>query len=92
MTDSVLLRVCATYCHPEADEGAYDGLKRLARRPDDAEMAQFKAELRRALAAPAEAPPLYRAVRYGDGDVESFLRRLWRDLYPDEPVPSRSGR
>jgi hypothetical protein len=85
--EPVLVRVCATYCHPEADPGAYDSLKRLARRPDDAEMARFKQELRQALASPANVPPgLFHAVRYQDGSAAVFLRRLWDDLYPGEPV------
>ncbi|MEU4223683.1 hypothetical protein AB0F17_05270 [Nonomuraea sp. NPDC026600] len=92
LTDSTLVRLCAVHCHPAADEGAYDSLKRLAGRPGDAEMARFKAELRHALDFPEEAPSLYRAVRYSDGSTQRFLRRLWRDLYPDEPVPSRSAR
>jgi hypothetical protein len=25
-------------------------------------------------------------VQYDDGSPEAFLRRLWRDLYGDEPV------
>ncbi|MER7209951.1 hypothetical protein [Streptosporangium sp. NPDC000239] len=93
MTDSVLLRVCATYCHPEADQDAYDSLRRLAVRPGDREMALFKAELCRALTDPDQVPPsLYTAVRYDDGSAERFLRRLWGDLYPDEPVPNPPGR
>jgi hypothetical protein len=88
-TFGTLLRVAATYCHPAADENAYDGLKRLARRGADPEMSRFKEELRQALRAPADVPQadLYREVQYGDGSAERFLRRLWHDLYPDEPVP-----
>ncbi len=29
---------------------------------------------------------LFKAVDYGDGSDESFLRRLWHDLYGDEPI------
>ena len=29
---------------------------------------------------------LFRHVEYDDGSDEVFLRRLWRDLYGDEPV------
>jgi hypothetical protein len=29
---------------------------------------------------------LSKHVRYEDGSPEAFLRRLWRDLYGDEPV------
>ena len=30
---------------------------------------------------------LARATEYEDGSQEKFLARLWRDLYPDEPLP-----
>jgi len=29
---------------------------------------------------------LFKAVDYGDGSDQAFLRRLWRDLYGDEPA------
>lgn len=84
---SLLVRVCATYCHPDADADAYDSLKRLARRPGDAEMARFKAELRHALTTPGAMPPdLFTAVRFPDGSPLAFLHRLWTDLYPNEPT------
>ncbi|MEU7744099.1 hypothetical protein [Nonomuraea sp. NPDC049158] len=92
MTNSTLVRICGVHCHPDADEEAYESLKRLAGRPADAEMTRFKAELRHALAFPEQAPSLYRTVRYSDGSTQLFLRRLWRDLYPDEPAPTRSAR
>ena len=87
MSGSLLVRVCATYCHPNADTNAYDSLKRLARRPEDAEMARFKVELRRALTIPGTVPPdLFAAIRYSDGSPRTFLSRLWNDLYPGEPI------
>ena len=48
----------------------------------------FKAELREALADPGALPDdeLFKAVDYADGSDERFLRRVWRDLYGDEPV------
>jgi hypothetical protein len=51
-------------------------------------MRVFKAELRQALADPSQLPDdeLSYAVQYDDGSPEKFLRRLWRDLYGDEPV------
>jgi hypothetical protein len=85
-----LIRVASTYCHPEQDADAYADLKFLARQQDDAEMSVFKAELREALADPGRLPgdELFKAVDYGDGSDQKFLRRLWRDLYGDEPVVS----
>jgi len=46
-----------------------------------------KAELQRALADPGQLPgdELFHAVDYGDGSDETFLRRLWHDLYGDQP-------
>lgn len=84
---ATLINVARTYCHPETDEDAYDALKRLAKREQDEEMIVFKKELRRGLAHPEEVPQaeLSQAVQYDDGSADKFLRRLWRDLYPDEP-------
>jgi hypothetical protein len=89
---ATLVRVAVTYCHPEADEHAYDDLKVLAARGDREEMVVFKDELRTALRNPAEAPreALSREVQYDDGGPEQFLRRLWRDLYPDDPAPGQA--
>lgn len=88
---TTLLRVVGTYCHPEAGGDAYDDLVLLAQRGDaDEEMRQFKVELRRALSGDVEdlhPDALFAAAAYGDGTDEAFLRRLWHDLYPREPVP-----
>lgn len=86
---ATLVRVAGTYCHPEADDEAYDDLKTIARDEGDPEMAAFKDELRRGILAPDEVPgdDLYWEVQYDDGSTEKFLHRLWRDLYPDEPLP-----
>ncbi|MDN3359934.1 hypothetical protein [Actinomadura sp. DC4] len=91
---ATLFGVTGTYCHPEADEEAYGALRRLAGRANDAPMALFKEELRRALTHPEEVPEeaLYREVQYGDGGAAEFLRRLWRDLYPEEPTPTPEKR
>jgi hypothetical protein len=89
---ATLIAVAATYCHPEAYDGAYADLIDRARspEPDDEEISVFKVELREALADPGRLPDdeLFKAVDYGDGSDERFLRRVWRDLYGDEPVAS----
>ena len=48
----------------------------------------FRAELREALADPSQLPDneLFKAVQFSDGSNEAFLRRLWHDLYGDEPA------
>ena len=87
---ATLIAVAATYCHPEA----YDGPMRtsLARArsaaPDDEEIRVFRDELREALADPVGCPmtSCSRPSDYGDGSNQAFLRRLWRDLYGDEPA------
>jgi hypothetical protein len=50
---------------------------------------QFKAQLHAALLDPAQLPDgaIDWAANYDDGNQVRYLRRLWRDLYPDEPVP-----
>jgi DNA-binding FadR family transcriptional regulator len=89
---ATLIRLATTYCHPEVianwDE-SYESLQALAKRTDDEEMNTFKQELRKALEQPETVPraELSHAVQYDDGSAEKFLRRLWRDLYPAEPVP-----
>lgn len=85
-----LVAVAATYCSPDAYDGGYEDLISRARSPqqDDKEMQVFKSELRQALADPSQLPEdeLSEAVEYTDGSDEAFLRRLWRDLYGDEPI------
>jgi hypothetical protein len=85
---ATLIGIAATYCSPDADPEDYGRLKRLAQREDDQQMRVFKAELRQALADPSRLPEgeLDNAVEYRDEDDEHFLRRLWSDLYGDEPV------
>lgn len=87
---ATLITVAATYCGP----GAYDDLISRARapEPDDEEIGAFKAELEQALADPGQLPgdELSRAVEYGDGSDEAFLRRLRHDLYGEQPDTAAS--
>ncbi len=87
---ATLIGVAATYCHPEAYDGAYEDLIVRARlmAPEDEEIRVFRDELREALTDPGRLPDneLSKAVEYDDGSSEAFLRRLWRDLYGDEPA------
>jgi hypothetical protein len=87
---ATLIALAAAYCHPEAYDGAYADLTTRARSavPDDEQIRVFREELREALADPSRLPDdeLFKAVDYGDGSDEAFLRRLWRDLYGDEPA------
>jgi hypothetical protein len=83
---TTLIRISTTYLHPEADD--LESLQQLAKRADRQEMLAFKSELRQAITHPDEVPrdELSRHVQYDDDGPEAFLRRLWRDLYGDEPV------
>jgi hypothetical protein len=83
---ATLICVAMTYLDPENYHP--EALQQLARREGDPEMQVFKAELRQAVQDPGLLPGdvLFEAVEYGDGS-EAFLRRLWRDLYGDEPLP-----
>lgn len=83
---ATLIRISTTYLHPEADD--LESLQELVKRDDRPEMRVFKAELREAITHPDQVPraELSSHVQYDDGSPEKFLRRLWRDLYGDEPV------
>jgi hypothetical protein len=87
---ATLIAVTATYCHPEAYNDAYPELIERVRSaaPEDEQIRVFKEELLQALADPSRLPDneLSKAVQYDDGSSEAFLRRLWRDLYGDEPA------
>jgi hypothetical protein len=92
---ATLITVAATYCGPDAHNGAYDDLINRVRapEPDDEEIGAFKAELQQALADPGQLPgdELSHAVEYGDGSDEAFLRRLWHDLYGEQPDTEASN-
>lgn len=85
---ATLLSVVDGHCHPEAGEWAYTELQRLAKDEGNEVMRRFKVELREVMADPSKLPEnaLFTAAQYDDGSDEAFLRRLWRDLYGDEPV------
>ncbi len=87
---ATLIAVAAAYCHPEVYNDAYAELVERVQSaaPEDEQIRILKEELREALADPSRLPDdeFSRAVQYDDGSSEAFLRRLWRDLYGDEPV------
>lgn len=88
---ATMLQVIDTYCNPDAGGALWDELAELARQPEPpARIARFKAELRSALEGRKTGLPpkaVFTAAMYDDGDEDVFLRRLWSELYPDEPVP-----
>lgn len=88
---ATLIAIATTYLDPENYH--LDLLKELAKREDDEEMRVFKRELREAMRDPGRLPgdELWESVEYSDGSDESFLRRLWHDLYGDEPLEAPRG-
>jgi hypothetical protein len=87
----LLIRIATACLHPEA--GQLGELQLRARRPGDEEMRAFKAELRAAVSDPGRVPgdELSRHVECEDGSPGAFLRRLWRDLYGEEPPAAAGG-
>jgi hypothetical protein len=93
---ATLLSYARTYLHPEVYNDAIDDLRYLLRLPEDRQdpdTRRFKAELRMVILGQTEGLPpsaLSEAAEYDDGDQDTFVRRLWRDLFPDEPLPERT--
>jgi hypothetical protein len=88
---ATLIAVGTTYLDPENYD--LDSLKRLSQRQNDQEMRIFKSELREALLDPSQLPgdELSESVEYSDRNDEAFLRRLWRELYGEEPWGTPHG-
>ena len=90
-----LLSYCGTYLHPDV---YYDGIEdlKLQCSKADADLApetkQFKSELRRVIVGDRDELPkdaLFKACYYEDGSEEAFVTRLWTELFPDEPLPTK---
>jgi hypothetical protein len=88
---ATLIAVATNYLHP--DNYDIDSLKGLAERKDHRRMQVFKSELREAIRDLSRLPDdeLSKSVQYTDGSDEAFLRRLWHELYGDEPVDATAG-
>jgi len=90
---STLLSFVEKFYHPEIRNDNYDVLISRARknRADDSDMKRFKQDLTALLTGDREGlhpQALTQAAWYDEEDDTAFLQRLWRDLYPDEPIPS----
>jgi hypothetical protein len=87
------LEVVDTYLHPESAYGIEDLAEWQQRGKPPEEVIRFKDEFRRLLSGELDQLPknaLGTATAFDDGTEEAFLRRLWRELYGDEPVqPAR---
>ena len=78
------------YCHPETGADEQDLADWVNNPKPSGEAVRFKDEFRRLLAGDLDMLPqgaLGTAAEYEDGSDEAFLRRLWHQLYEDEPVP-----
>lgn len=83
------LRVVDTYLHPEGGYDVDDLAEWLREGEPQEKIDQFKDEFRRLLSGELDQVPkgaLGTASAYDDGSDEAFLRRLWHELYGDEPV------
>jgi hypothetical protein len=83
------LMVVDTYLHPESAYDVGDLAEWLREGEPQEEVIQFKDEFRRLLSGEADQLPkgaLGTAAEFDDGTDEAFLRRLWHELYGDEPV------
>jgi hypothetical protein len=81
--------VVDTYLHPESAYDVGDLAEWLRGGEPQEEVIQFKDEFRRLLSGEADQLPkgaLGTAAEFDDGTDEAFLRRLWHELYGDEPV------
>jgi hypothetical protein len=81
-----LIRVIHDYCNPDVDE--FDQLVEDLKHHGPWTI-RFKEQHRAALLEPSQLPEdaIHWAASYDDGNDVRYLRRLWRDLYPNEPVP-----
>jgi hypothetical protein len=87
------LTVINTYLHPESAYDVDDLTEWLRDGEPREEIIRFRDEFRHLLTGDLDKLPshaLSTAAEYDDGSDEAFLRRLWRDLYGDEPV--RAGK
>lgn len=83
------LRVVDTYLHPESGSDVDDLAEWTKDGEPKEEVVRFKEEFRRLLSGELDKLPdyaLFTASAYDDGSDEAFLRRLWQELYGDEPV------
>jgi hypothetical protein len=85
------LRIIDTFCHPESGYDIDDLVGWVSQASPPEEVMQFKDDFRRLLAGASDQLPedaLSTAAEYDDGSDEAYLRRLWHELYGDEPIQS----
>jgi hypothetical protein len=83
------LKVIDTYCHPESGYEVDDLARWLKHAEPPDEAIRFKDEFRRLLSGELSDLPdgaLSTAAEHDDSSDEAYLRRLWYEVYGDEPV------
>jgi hypothetical protein len=88
-----LLSHLGTYVHPEVHYKNFPVLKQACGRPVlSAVTMRFKDELRQVIVGDRDELPegaIAKAAEYDDGSEEAFVKRLWTELFPDEPLPTK---
>lgn len=90
-----LLSYCSTYLHPDVYYGGLEDLKLQTGKPEDEwapETKQFVAELKRVIVGDRDGLPedaIFKACYYDDGSDEAFVKRVWGELFPNEPLPTK---
>jgi hypothetical protein len=92
---ATLLSYCGTYLHPDVYYGGLEQLKYACSLPEEEQnidTKQFIAELRRVIVGDRDELPkdaIFKACYYDDGSEEKFVKRLWSELFPNEPLPTK---
>ncbi|MBM7791380.1 hypothetical protein [Tenggerimyces flavus] len=90
-----LLSYCGTYLHPDDYYGGLEQLRLQVSVPEEErhpDTKQFLVELRRVIVGDTEGLPkdaLFEAAQYDDGSDDAFVKRVWAQLFPDEPLPTK---
>lgn len=92
---ATLTSYVATYFNPETQPAAVDRLRSAVHRPIEdqhIDTRTFVEELRRVLSGDTELlseNALFDVTHYYDRTDEAFLKRVWGELFPEEPLPTR---
>ncbi|MBM7791378.1 hypothetical protein [Tenggerimyces flavus] len=90
-----LLSYCGTYLHPEVYYSGMRSLVYACNLPEDEQhpdTKQFLVELERVIVGDAEGlaeDALFKAAEYDDGSDEAFVTRVWTEIFPGKPLPTR---
>lgn len=90
-----LISFAGTYFTPENTPSSVERLHRAVHRPiedQNIDTRTFVKELRQALSGDTAGLPkdaLFDVTHYADGDDETFLKRIWEEIFPEEPLPTR---